>query len=217
MDEVQLASADPLRLLDSIQGQASERKLRVLACACCSHVRYEPIVRLCRRTVAVAERFADGLATADELRKAQETSFNEDTDLGLYGVDGQVAVWIAIPEAFDAARGVLSACLESDKSYYWIWERQLRRECRARYTRLVAEVFDPLLSRPVGFAKRWRTSTVKALAEGIYNERAFDRLPILADALQDAYCNSDELLSHLRSPVPHVRGCWALDLVLGKE
>jgi hypothetical protein len=56
------------------------------------------------------------------------------------------------------------------------------------------------------------------LANGIYAERAFDRMPILADALQDAGCDSEALLSHLRdADATHVRGCWALDLVLGKE
>ena len=63
----------------------------------------------------------------------------------------------------------------------------------------------------------WLTSTVVALARSIYDERAFDRLPILADALQDAGCDSDDVLAHLRDPQEHVRGCWALDLVLGKE
>jgi hypothetical protein len=57
---------------------------------------------------------------------------------------------------------------------------------------------------------------VVALATGIYDEKAFDRLPILADALTDEGCNSDEFLEHLRGPGPHVRGCWALDLILGR-
>ncbi len=63
----------------------------------------------------------------------------------------------------------------------------------------------------------WLTSSALSLAEGIYAERAFDRLPILADALEDAGCDAAELLAHLRGDGPHVRGCWALDLVLGKE
>jgi hypothetical protein len=71
--------------------------------------------------------------------------------------------------------------------------------------------------RPVAFDPEWQTTTALALARGIYDDRAFDRLPILADALQDAGCDSDDLLNHLRGPGPHVRGCWALDLVLGKE
>jgi hypothetical protein len=70
--------------------------------------------------------------------------------------------------------------------------------------------------RPPAFDPGWRTAAVVAIAEGVYEERAFDRLPILADALQDAGCDSDDILDHCRGPGPHVRGCWAVDLVLGK-
>jgi hypothetical protein len=59
--------------------------------------------------------------------------------------------------------------------------------------------------------------TVRGLAEAIYEERAFDRLPILADALEDAGCSDEALLGHLHGPGPHARGCWAVDLILGKE
>jgi hypothetical protein len=58
---------------------------------------------------------------------------------------------------------------------------------------------------------------VTALAKAIYGERAFDRLPILADALEEAGCTNAELLGHCRQPGVHVRGCWVVDLVLGKE
>ncbi|AWM35790.1 hypothetical protein C1280_01280 [Gemmata obscuriglobus] len=71
--------------------------------------------------------------------------------------------------------------------------------------------------RPVTAEPGWLTSDVVALATGIYAERAFDRLPILADALQDAGCSRDDVLNHLRGDGPHVLGCWALDLVLGKS
>jgi hypothetical protein len=54
------------------------------------------------------------------------------------------------------------------------------------------------------------------LAQGIYEERAFDDLPVLADALEEAGCDQPDLLAHLRGPGPHVRGCWAVDLLLGK-
>jgi hypothetical protein len=71
--------------------------------------------------------------------------------------------------------------------------------------------------RPVTLDPQWRTSTVVDLARGIYDDRAFDRMPILADALQDAGCDSADALDHCRGPGPHVRGCWVVDLVLGKE
>jgi hypothetical protein len=71
--------------------------------------------------------------------------------------------------------------------------------------------------RPAAFDPAWRTPIVRRLAEAIYDERAFDRLPILADALEEAGCANADILSHLRGPGPHVQGCWVLDLVLGKE
>jgi len=71
--------------------------------------------------------------------------------------------------------------------------------------------------RPVPVYPTWRTPTAVAIAQAIYDERAFGRLPILADALEDAGCTHVDLLNHCRQPGEHVRGCWALDLVLGKE
>jgi hypothetical protein len=63
----------------------------------------------------------------------------------------------------------------------------------------------------------WQTVTVMSLATAIYADRAFDRLPILADALEDAGCDHADILNHCRGPGPHVLGCWPLDLVLGKS
>jgi hypothetical protein len=70
--------------------------------------------------------------------------------------------------------------------------------------------------RPIAFDPRWRTSDVTQLARAIYDDRAFDRMPILADALMDAGCADEDLIGHCRWAGPHVRGCWVLDLVLGR-
>lgn len=64
---------------------------------------------------------------------------------------------------------------------------------------------------------QWDGDTVANMAQAIYRERAYDRFPVLADALEEAGCESEPLLGHLRGPGAHARGCWALDLVLGKE
>jgi hypothetical protein len=71
--------------------------------------------------------------------------------------------------------------------------------------------------RPIAFDPRWRTSDVTQLAQAIYDERAFDRMPILADALMDAGCAADDLIGHCRWSGPHVRGCWVVDLILDKK
>jgi hypothetical protein len=63
----------------------------------------------------------------------------------------------------------------------------------------------------------WPTSTVVTLARQMYESRDFSAMPILADALQDAGCENADVLAHCRGPGPHVRGCWVVDLLLGKE
>jgi hypothetical protein len=70
--------------------------------------------------------------------------------------------------------------------------------------------------RPATIFPEWRASTVHALAQQMYDSRDFSAMPILADALQDAGCDSEDVLNHCRVPGPHVRGCWVVDLVLGK-
>jgi hypothetical protein len=83
---------------------------------------------------------------------------------------------------------------------------------------LLREVFNPFASAPL--SRAWLAANdgaVPKLASGIYADQAFDRLPILADALEEAGCSDNRLLVHLRGSGPHVRGCWALDTVLGKD
>ncbi|HVL12748.1 MAG TPA: hypothetical protein VM529_09290 [Gemmata sp.] len=102
--------------------------------------------------------------------------------------------------------------------YAFAYERvELKSPRPEVYANLLRCIFgNPF--RPGTLDPTWRTDTVVALAGGIYHDRAFDRLPILADALQDAGCDSDDILSHCRDALAtHVRGCWVVDLVLGKE
>jgi hypothetical protein len=70
--------------------------------------------------------------------------------------------------------------------------------------------------RPITLDPSWLTSTVLALAQGIYDEKAFDRMPILADALQDAGCDNEDILNHCQGGDIHVRGCWMIDLLLAR-
>ncbi|HEX5271212.1 MAG TPA: hypothetical protein VFW33_12015, partial [Gemmataceae bacterium] len=91
---------------------------------------------------------------------------------------------------------------------------------RLQQTHLLRDVFGPLPFREVTVDiawLTWNTGTVRKIAEGIYEERAFDRMAILHDALLDAGCDNEDMLAHCRSSAgPHVRGCWVIDLILGK-
>ena len=87
---------------------------------------------------------------------------------------------------------------------------------KERQCQLLRDIFrNPF--RPLTIDPRWLTSTVVDLATAIYQEKAFDRMPILADALTDAGCDNEEIIAHCRSAGPHVRGCWVVDLLLDKK
>jgi hypothetical protein len=82
---------------------------------------------------------------------------------------------------------------------------------------LLRDIFDNPF-RPVAFLPEWCTSTTVSIARQMYDAREFCAMPILADALQDAGCNDQNILNHCRdTTVPHVRGCWVVDLVLDRE
>jgi hypothetical protein len=84
---------------------------------------------------------------------------------------------------------------------------------------LVRDVFGNHF-RPVRIDRtclQWDDGLVVKLARGVYDDRAFDRMPILADALEDAGCCDEQILNHCRSAVEHVRGCWLVDQLLGKD
>jgi hypothetical protein len=129
---------------------------------------------------------------------------------------------------------LLAACVVSPDSMFVSDLLNMHLEERGRTpTRttalLAAVVHEPQLAvarlrdivgnpfRPVALEPAWLTADVVALARGIYDERAFDRMPILADALQDSGCANEDVLNHCRDPnQTHVRGCWVVDLLLGK-
>ena len=114
-------------------------------------------------------------------------------------------------------------CGELDKPLYWFGrgfglERfgTLPRDTPAYLASVRRDIFgNPF--RPVTFSPSWRTDTAVSLARQMYEARDFSAMPILADALQEAGCGNEDILSHCRGPSTHVRGCWVVDLVLGKE
>jgi hypothetical protein len=206
-------SADPDAMLSSLIGQASDRKLRLYGVACARRVRTLLTDPRSHEAIEAAERAADGQASQSGLGFAHQAA-DEAADcshggpaLVAYDVTDANASYSAAVTSKRAA-GVCADAAGSDEAANVETEAQIL---------LLRDIFgNPF--RPVTFDPEWRTTTALALAQGIYDERAFDRLPILADALQDAGCDNDDILAHLRdTATPHVRGCWALDLVLGKE
>jgi hypothetical protein len=201
-EERWLAGCEPEAMLEFVAPRAGDRKLRLFAVVCAQG--YANRLPTVDELIRVAERYADGDATWAELaavRKRADRLARDATRLraALSGGAVQHAAAVANPSALLAARTV----------------RRWRIDAPEAQARSLADIFgNPF--RPVAVEPSWLTSTVVALAEGIYRERAFDRLPILADALMDAGCDDGKMLDHCKSERPHVRGCWVVDLLTGR-
>jgi hypothetical protein len=212
-----------LKLLPTV-GAVSDRKVRLFAVACCRHAMTAANVR--PRTepfVDMAECFADGEATLTDLQNVRCHPARPDehgrTNSALHhacmnAAETETGVVVADCAALNAAWGATQpgTVMPDDNG---ISEARLVKE-QANQCALLRDIFgNPF--RPVALDPAWLTPTVTALAAQMYESRDFSPMPILADALQDAGCDSEDILEHCRGPGPHVRGCWVVDLVLGKE
>lgn len=201
-------------MLSFMWTKGGERKPRLLAAACfrravaveCAKTLEEPdeqVIDFTERT-CLAERIAERLSAAPS-EQEHRSEFRSSILPGSSCALEWAAHHVADPSAWEATSGVVLSLADE-------WNDVEAAHGAA----LVRDIFgNPF--RPVIVNRSWLTSTVTALAEGIYADRAFDRMPILADALQDAGCDSTDILGHCRSDGPHVRGCWVIDLLLGKE
>jgi len=202
----------------------------------------------CQAVLDLAERYADKLATEQDLQAAhavaarENASANELLELAFTsGAPGWVqmaaqaatavtaaAAHAAATEVNAADAAVAAAAFIGDIAGAWA-AKETESAVAAREAFVMAErkewgeqcdLFRDLFWSsfcPVGLAAVGRTLAVVALARTIYEERAFERLPILGDALEDAGIGEAVILAHCREPGVHVRGCWVVDLVLDKE
>ena len=221
----------------------SDRKLRLFACACYHRICH--LLPDLRALVAVnvAERFADGIVSESERQRA-ETMVREVLNameqrwrasegaerscllptheaLALAGValwdQPQKAAYYAYSNASIAVAAIENAGATSVNPGTSYASRAAEERAQ---TDLIRCIFVTLPFRPVHLAPSlltWNDATIPKIAEAIYEDRAFERLPILADALEEAGCTDTNILDHCRTPGEHGRGCWPVDLVLGKS
>ncbi|HYT88796.1 MAG TPA: hypothetical protein VEL76_08820 [Gemmataceae bacterium] len=201
-----LTGTDPQKMLVWLQvsGAPSDRKLRLFVCACCRRIWHLLPDERSRKAVEVAERFADTQADAGQLEAARVAVWDvSETPVSRWG-----AAWGAVCD--DALEGAWEGLREAAG-----WGDTSKVE-QSEEAPLLRDIFgNPF--RPFILNVTWVTPAVTALAQTIYDQRCFQDLPILADALEEAGCTNADILDHLRGPGPHVRGCWAVDLILGKE
>jgi len=235
-----LSGPHPDAMLYHLGDRVSVRQLRLIGVACCRRLSRWVRAEASLPVLDVAERYADGLASEEERQTAHRAVREASWPNRAAGGDRwreQVGVFV---------RWVLLGVLESDRyvQINRVDHRNAARAAYAAGHRgrtagknaaalageaaQVAEVAaqvqtirdvvgNPFRSATIDPAwLAWSGGLVVKLALGAYEERDFACLPVLADALEDAGCIDEVILSHLRSPGPHVRGCWAVDLILGK-
>jgi hypothetical protein len=199
-----LACADPQPMLAFLRGKASDRKLRLFAVACARAVWDLLEDERCRHAVAVGERYADRQATEAELRAASETAWQA---VDSCPAEANYAAQSTVETSpYDGAVDGARHAAQDDMP--------LKDQC-ALLRDIFGNPFRPAHTDPAWLA--WNDGTVVKVAQGIYDERAFERLPILADALEGAGCDDADVLGHLRQECEHVRGCWPVDLILAKK
>jgi hypothetical protein len=250
------ACTDPAAMLAFLRDSASERKLRLFACACCRVLGPGLTGEPAWRAVATAEEYADGRASAAALSRA-----------GL-AATCPVAASATLPDAIAAAeetsRGALAwrtalrsaerlglleqQVLEAEEDAVWrtgaarggpAAVRSVRRRARHRARQaaeaaaaqaeaparafdvqkqcdVLRDLFGNPFRRPTlaPELRAWQGGVVVSLARALYQERRWQDLPILADALEEAGCTDRNFLDHYRRPGEHFRGCWAVDVVL---
>jgi hypothetical protein len=209
-----LTATDPEPMWPFFRDDVSDRKLRLLAVAWSREIVTKAGEPKAMRAVEASEQFADGNLSEDELGLAHDNVrelWNHAHQVG--EVNHTFPRYVRFAAAYQVSRPRARKVLQEIGLLLRESDGLVSNEYQVQATRDI--LGNPF--RPVAIGPAWRTSTVVALARGIYDEKAFDRMPILADALQDAGCDNDDVLSHCRGGGPHVRGCWVVDLLLGKE
>jgi hypothetical protein len=221
--------------------KGSDRKMRLFACACYRLIGHLLPHPLAQATVVLAEQVADGVVPVEELQQAEARiraaidAIEEGWRVS-HGPERKAllpthaalalalqAIWKEAPKAayYSSSTAYLTVAeilnpgaTTSDSGSFA--SQKAEERCQADVLRCIfGHLFHSATIDPAPLA--WNNSIVPELAWGIYEDQAFDRLPILADALEEPGCTDAEILGHLRSPGPHARGCWVVDLLTGKR
>jgi hypothetical protein len=201
-----LESQSPEELLGNFptEGHRIERKMRLVAVACCEARFGRRLDRGLAESLTLATRLAD-----DRTVEAERAGMFQRRSLDPRTVTGALLNW----HGFQAVARTLQVLGAG-----WVYGHSLSStpEHIAAYCQIIRDIMgNPF--HAVAFAPDWQTSTAIAIARQMYDTRDFAAMPILADALQDAGCEEAAVLDHCRGPGSHVRGCWVVDHVLARS
>jgi hypothetical protein len=224
-------------LWDHLRSKISDRKMRLFGVACCRRIWHLITDKRSRNAVDVAERYADSLASEQEREDAWSGAYDANeaayvpemryltaTQADFAADYAHHAALMAserkVSAAYEAANFAAQAVGEVTDSAAQIPGHAPSSKVEAGWQAMFVRDIVGNPFRTVTIKPSWlqsKNGIAREIAHAIYDEGAFDRMSNLADALEEAGCDNVEILSHLREPGLHVRGCWALDLILGKQ
>jgi hypothetical protein len=217
------AFSHPEPMLIALGETVTERKCRLLACACCRRIWHLMTDERVREAIKVAEQLADGLATQRQRKAAYvltreiQSTANPSTDYRAFST--AMCAHFTLNPAANRQAAIMNIAGDTANAVGYAVEHCEDRSKDAEHaaqSELVRDLFSSPL-RLVALDLKWRTDIVLSLASQMYDLREFSAMPILADTLQDAGCDNTDILDHCRGPGQHVRGCWVVDLILGKK
>lgn len=217
-----LTSCEPKALLAFVAGRVSDRKLRLFAVACCRDVWHMLKDDCTRHAVEIGEAFADGKVSAEETHTVSLAAWQWFWNADRETTDGKNAAASCARAAFPTGQYEYSLMGRTETMRDNL-EIVLTNLAWGEHPREQACLFREVIGNP--FAKPELDSrvlacndgTVRRLAQSMYDDRRFEAMPVLADALEDANCTETSVLEHCRTHGGHVRGCWVVDLILGRS
>ena len=212
-EEEWLTTDNPERLVRHCQKDLGNRKERLIAVAMCRWIEGLVPAQESARLIELVEAFADGETSQDELEEAARIAARHEARHARNPALAEARRFAAAAVTFAAGR-VTPALWALQSAAAAV--RQMKLDPVAvSFAELVRDIAGNPFHH-ITLDPHWKSSTVLDLAHTIYRERVFERVPILGDALMDAGCDSDDIIQHCQRPGPHVRGCWVVDLILGK-
>jgi hypothetical protein len=210
-----LVCTDPTPMLRFLRGKVSDRKFRLFAVGCCRRIPSYASDPRNKYEIEMAERLADGLAGLASKADRRPALLN-----GVSAIHAPQCGSAGSTSAASVATAWVAFSVEGTTNS--AWQQAYDRE-REDQIRLLHDVFaNPF--RVVSLDAADLTPSVISLATAAYEERMLpsgqldpQRLAVLADAVEESGCDNVDMLMHLRSPGPHIRGCWVVDLLLAKE
>lgn len=232
------------KLLNFLRGKASDRKLRLFAVACCRRVRPQIHLQEYQQMVDLAEEFTDHDLPVKEIAAARGHAYGLhfeaiDREPRRPNDDWTASAFAAVEEALSDPREEANIANEPvlvDAVITTSWQAARAAEyvhgpgsaaepwisTSIHEKSVQAGLLRDIIGNPFRLATLerswliWNDNTILHMAQSIYDDRAFDIMPVLGDALEDAGCRNAAILNHCRQPGQHVRGCWVVDLLLEK-